>query len=305
MTQFVQIPKPQAAAGAPPRAAAPRQSLAARLGFAVFSAAVIYALYWGWTERGEEHLTPEKGVGYGLGIAGGSMMLVLLLYPLRKRLRFMRTWGRVADWFRIHMLLGIIGPLLVLYHANFQWGSLNSNVALAAMLTVVASGLVGRFIHARIHHGLYGRRANLGEMRDELAARRAELNIEGALTAKVEARLKALEAIALAPPAGLLASLGRYLALAVDTRIDGPGLRRALRLAVRKIAGERDWTGSARRRASRLLRRHLNQYLKSLRRIAAFACYERLFAAWHVLHMPLFVILFVTAVFHVIAVHMY
>ena len=56
---------------------------------------------------------------------------------------------------------------------------------------------------------------------------------------------------------------------------------------------------------TRTHRRALNRYLKGMRRIAALKSYERMFAAWHVLHTPLFIILFVTAVFHVVAVHMY
>jgi hypothetical protein len=42
-----------------------------------------------------------------------------------------------------------------------------------------------------------------------------------------------------------------------------------------------------------------------VRRVAGFAFYERLFGLWHVLHVPLFVMLLVTAVAHVVAVHRY
>jgi hypothetical protein len=173
------------------------------------------------------------------------------------------------------------------------------------MLTVVASGLVGRFIYARIHHGLYGRRATLKELQDELAARRQDLQVDGSITDPLVKRLASLEKTALAPPAGLLRSLGRYLKLAVTTRTAGPGLRRALRKAVRAAARDRGWTWAARRRETRTHRRSLIRYLKGMRRIVALNCHERMFAAWHVLHTPLFIILFVTAVFHVVAVHMY
>ena len=68
-----------------------------------------------------------------------------------------------SGWFRLHMVLGIIGPALIVMHCNFRLGSLNSNVALFAMLTVVASGIIGRYIYARIHRGLYGRKADVRE----------------------------------------------------------------------------------------------------------------------------------------------
>jgi hypothetical protein len=41
------------------------------------------------------------------------------------------------------------------------------------------------------------------------------------------------------------------------------------------------------------------------RRVAEFEACERLFAAWHVLHLPLFVMLVIVGIVHVIAVHVY
>ena len=52
-------------------------------------------------------------------------------------------------------------------------------------------------------------------------------------------------------------------------------------------------------------RRALNAYLAATRRAAGFRVYERLFAWWHAFHMPLCVMLFVAAAFHVLAVHRY
>ena len=56
----------------------------------VFAAA---AIALGWLTREYGWINPEHGVGYWLGIAGGSLMLILLLYPLRKRWRFMHRLG--------------------------------------------------------------------------------------------------------------------------------------------------------------------------------------------------------------------
>ncbi len=70
----------------------------------------IAALYLGWINRDEEYISADTGLGYWLGIVGSLMMLVLLLYPLRKRARFLRSLGKVPTWFRSHMFLGIVGP---------------------------------------------------------------------------------------------------------------------------------------------------------------------------------------------------
>ena len=49
----------------------------------------------------------------------------------------------------------------------------------------------------------------------------------------------------------------------------------------------------------------LRDYLGAASAAARFGAVERLFSLWHVAHLPLVVILVLTALFHVLAVHMY
>ena len=63
------------------------------------------------------------------------------------------------------MVLGIIGPVLVLYHANFNIGSMNSRVVLLASLLVAGSGLFGRYFYTKVHYGLYGRKLSFIELK--------------------------------------------------------------------------------------------------------------------------------------------
>src|SRR3990170_5465189 len=132
-------------------------------------------LYAGWFLRDWEYLVAESGPGYYLGIAGGVMMALLLLYPLRKTARFMRNWGATKHWFRAHMVMGVMGPVLIMFHSNFHAGSMNSTVALVSMLLVAGSGFVGRHIYTRIHYGLYGRRMTLKELKTEVEVRKNAL----------------------------------------------------------------------------------------------------------------------------------
>src|SRR3974377_7409 len=95
----------------------------------------------------ERYITPQRGLGYWLGITGGSMMLLLLLYSARKRVRWLSWMGSIPLWFDIHMTLGVVGPVLVLFHSNFRLGATNSNVALVCMIVVACSGVGGRYIY--------------------------------------------------------------------------------------------------------------------------------------------------------------
>ena len=70
-------------------------------------------LYYGWTTQTERYINPYRGLGYALGIIGGSLMLVLLAYSLRKRWAWLEFLGSTPSWFRFHMVLGIAGPLAI------------------------------------------------------------------------------------------------------------------------------------------------------------------------------------------------
>jgi hypothetical protein len=64
------------------------------------------------------------------------------------------------------------------------------------------------------------------------------------------------------------------------------------------IAGERD-------RLAWAAGRYAGARLVAARRVAEFESCERLFAAWHLLHLPLFTMLVIVGIVHVIAVHVY
>ena len=72
-------------------------------------------------------------------------------------------------------------------------------------------------------------------------------------------------------------------------------------------AGGRATTGARTncRRRKRRARRLVDQYLHAVVRVAQYSAYERVFALWHVAHLPFVYLLVISAVVHVIAVHAY
>ena len=164
----------------------------------IFAGAVIAALYATWLNRDKGHLTPEYGLGYWLGIIGSVMMLVLLLYPLRKRVRALRVLGRVPSWFRMHMILGIVGPSLILMHSNWKLASLNATVAMVAMLIVV--GANRRPLSLQVHMGLYGRKTEVRQILADASLLKQALGDDLPQTQKLLDELRAFEVRILAPP---------------------------------------------------------------------------------------------------------
>lgn len=272
-------------------------------GVMVFSIVVVTTLAYGWLHRDEENLTPEHGLGYWLGICGASLMLMLLLYPLRKRWRRMAHLGSVGGWFRLHMMFGVIGPVLILFHSNFRLGSINSNVALFSMLVVAWSGVIGRYLYSRIHRGLYGHKLEAQELIEDIVHLQLEITERVMLPAPLSAKMRAYAQMA-------QSRTGALQALIVLLRVHFSVLkRRAIRLqlsrAVREVCAAHRFGVRQTREAIRDFHRAADRYFAAVGRIAAFAFYERMFALWHVLHLPLFVLLVLTAIGHIVAVHLY
>ena len=173
----------------------------------------------GWSSE-EEYLTPKSGLGYWLGIYGSTAMLLLLIYSIRKRTKATRWLGPIPLWFRVHMMLGIAGPVLIMFHSNFKLGSLNSNVALFTMLTVAASGIVGRYLYAKIHMGLYGRKAEATEIVAEAESLRQSLGHELKAANYIVEELNSFsQCVAEKFPTGLFSSLWSGAVLSVQTRV--------------------------------------------------------------------------------------
>ncbi len=282
-----------------------RTNLRQHLGALVFFGTVILVLWMGWENRDYRYLTAKNGLGYALGIVGGVLMLVLLLYPARKRLRFMRKLGPVKYWFKTHMMLGVLGPACILFHADFHLGSLNSNIALGCMLMVASSGLIGRYIYSKIHYGLYGGKATLEQLRSDKEHAGGYLEALFALAPGLGERLRTYEAAVLNKPAGVLGSALRRVTLSVRGRWAYLVMLRKLRAALRLELKHKRMTEAEVLKHSRSARLYLSAYLATIERITVFGFYERIFSLWHVLHMPLFLMMLVSGIVHVVAVHMY
>ena len=264
-----------------------------------------FAIYAGWKLRHREYFNAESGTGYLLGIVGSAMMVILLLYPMRKRFRFMAGWGPIRYWFRYHMMLGVLGPICILYHANFSLGSTNSSVALFSMLLVAGSGLIGRYLYVQIHYGLYGRRINLKDLTGELEAEKGELARNLEFVPNVKKQLLHFSNSVLNHSRGFFFSVGVFFFMRLRTRWAYRSLRGPLKQGLKEEARRTGWSTSIYRSNLRNARLEAWHFLRQVRKVAEFNVYERLFALWHLFHLPLMVMMMIAGVFHVIAVHAY
>ncbi len=243
-----------------------------------------------WIVQAGDYYTASSDLGYYMGLVGAIMMLLLLMYPLRKRIKWMSNWGATKYWFKFHMMLGIVGPTLVIFHCAFRLSSINAAVALFSMLLVALSGVVGRYVYRHIHQGLYGRRVSLKEVKSEVTA--LHENIAALPQSKIVMReVLAFESYALKKESSLLASIWKFIAMPIVRQ-------RSAKVCIRSLA-VLDGDGA---KPVGLL---VAKYFAEVERVSKFSTYEKIFSLWHVLHIPLVYMLVATGIFHVLAVHMY
>ena len=271
----------------------------------IFLFLVTAGLAVGWCDRQSGHLTAESGLGYAFGIAGTVLMLLLGLYPLRKKVRLMRRWIPIRYWFIGHLIIGILGPMLVLLHANFRLGSVNSAVVLTSTLLVALSGFVGLYLYTKLHCGLFEQITTLKSLRQESDLLRESSMFVLGFTPELQDRLTTIEEFALTPTSGLLKSLWQALWVGFWTRWTHLRALLELRRSLRAAAARGKWPNRERRRRSQAARTHIRTHLATVRRIAEYRFYERLSSLWRLFHLPLLFFLVMAGVMHIVAVHMY
>ena len=259
---------------------------------AVVGMLCVPAIGLGWLSRNEFDLSPSYGLGYLFGILGLSMMLVLLGYSLRKRSRVLRHAGSIRNWFEFHLILGLLGPTLILYHSNFSLGSANATISLACVLAVSGSGVGGRFLYGGLHRSMAGERRSV---RGILArAHETLLSIQPLLAGVPDAAdlMTNFERSAVGGSPGLLRSI-RAVGLRIRGWLVGKRVIRLLRAA---NAGSDELQEA---------RKGVQSALTDVCRAGELRLFEQLFSLWHAIHVPLTIILFVSAAIHVVAVHLY
>jgi hypothetical protein len=236
--------------------------------------------YWTWK--------PGGTAGWPLGVIGSSMMVVMLVYTVRKRVRLFRRWGALGRWLDVHIYLGVVGPLLVVLHSSFKVHGL---VALSfwSMIAVAVSGVLGRYLYLQIPRTRAGEELALVDLEKEdraLAERlRAEFHLD-------ERLLKRLDALAGEAPraAGLWGAVfGLFSA--------------QLLLPFRLRTFEREWRGAGQKALGDFVRVARRKTVVR-RRIVFWEAVHRLFHYWHVIHKPFAIVMYVFMVVHVVVASM-
>jgi hypothetical protein len=210
-------------------------------------------------------LRPSGPIGQTLGVVGLAMMTVPVLYAIRKRWARASGLGGMKGWLDVHIFCGTVGPVLVTFHAAMKFNGVIS-VAYWSMVAVTLSGFVGRYLYVRIPRSIRGTELSYAEIESQAAGMLAGLSPAGAAVGDVS-----------------------------DIRgRRGPMGRRERGRAYRRLVEQ----GLDADRAAEVVRVTAERAIL-LRRLGQLSRTRRLFALWHVFHLPLVYVMFGIAIVHV------
>lgn len=222
-------------------------------------------------------LKPSGSVAHPLGVAGLAMLVIPVIYAVRKRWRSLARAGSMRAWLEVHIFCGIIGPALVTFHTAFRFNGLIA-VAYWSMMAVMLSGFVGRYLYVRLPRTIRGVELSHEEIRgrvQDLTDQLLRATKNAGLTGRVRAVDQELD-MERERPVGSLRTWRRLRHLRHDLR--SADVSRQLASVITSTIAER----------AQLLRR-LSQLNRN----------RRLFSLWHVFHQPLVYVMFAIAAVHV------
>lgn len=147
-------------------------------------------------------------MGKLLGTVAVAMFLFNMLYLPRRRMRVLHKLGSLRHWMSAHVFFGLFGGGLIGLHAVFRMTSEAARLSAMAVVVLIGTGIIGRYLYALVPH------TATGEEEPEGLAGRAEQSL--ACAAEVVGRedpligqLRRLAGLGTAPERNLLRALIR------------------------------------------------------------------------------------------------
>ena len=237
-------------------------------------------------------LKPSGYVGQTAGVIGFLVFAFLWLYPLRKKVKALAWTGSVGKWLDVHVVAALALPLLIAIHAAWKFEGL-IGLGYASMLVVCLSGIIGRYLYARLPRS----RSVVELTREEVASQRSALvtEISAATGQTPDEVLRALDQAAGSAATGL----GQALVRMVGNDLLRWRTTRRLR---------REWS-SAGPRGQPLPKATVTRLAALVNEEIALAQQARLLEAtqsafryWHVAHRPFAVTALIAVTVHVAVV---
>ena len=129
--------------------------------------------------RWHELLRPSGPVGLAFGVAATLLILANLAYLARRSRWGARLPGSLRGWMSAHIVTAILATLLVVLHGAMAPRNTLGGQAFAAMVVLLATGAVGRYLYSLVQRAANGRELRQDEVRARLAELSAARGLDG------------------------------------------------------------------------------------------------------------------------------
>jgi hypothetical protein len=233
-------------------------------------------------------LRPAGSRGLIYGIIGASMMILMLIYTLQKRMRLFGRRLPLRPFLDIHIFFGVIGPLLIVLHTSFKVQGLVA-VSFWSMVAVALSGYLGRYLYQQIPRTINDHELSLNEI-DDLSNQLSEK-----LRQRTGIDRESLDGISRTIEDACTAHANGVWMLVLKLIVKDlkrPWIQRGLR---RKIARTRY---RSRREVDAFFEIATKRALLKRRRLV-LGQVQQLFHYWHVIHKPFAIIMYIIMAVHI------
>ncbi len=231
-------------------------------------------------------LTTDPGgtISYILGIVGFVIICMTNYYIWRKKRHMVKPKGSLGLSLDYHILFGMLGPTLIVFHSDFQVYGLVA-ISFWSMVVCFASGVVGRYFYMQL---LRGRQEMVQTMQTyDQKFELARVNAQQAWPKQLMEQTK--WAVFLQVGGSLALQEGR-LALPV---VLVSSLWGDLRMMVMGFNFNRNLPKS--------LRKPIYDYAVLRRKYYSTTQYKILMGYWHTFHKPFAIFMYVVSIIHIIA----
>lgn len=256
-----------------------------------------------WITLSNTNFLVNSDFSYNAGLLGGFLMLVSVIYALLKRIKFIYAMGHNETWFYAHLVCGVVGTMIILFHTTFQIKSLNSAIAFACLMVVIVSGMFGRYICTLLSF-------KLQLIYDRIAEHELDLiNMFARNNQATDKLLKSRLSRLLATGMSKRKNWYNYLTFLIHLP------KRALKfyLAVsgnlkslhRTTAERNQWNEFELKASIKDGRKMARQYTRDIILLSLTQFASDILSHWRTIHSSTLYLLTLTAIGHIVAVHMY
>lgn len=224
---------------------------------------------------------------HALGITAALLMIQTeVFYTWRKNK--LVTFGSPKRWLQAHIATGLVGPALILWHADWSFSGFAGLVTYLA-LAVTVSGIFGRYIYRLIPRTAQGDEESAEKLENQLGILAEEMRSALGDRPEMLAEITALQTIS---------PRGKGIPALWDAAIDYYRTRARLRRKLSEI-------GARSTPAHRHLEEVAFQRLALERKRVALSTSKNLLSNWRRLHKPLTLTLFYAIGVHVVTILYY